>query len=101
MTVNNEIGVKQPIAEIGEYLGWTLMLAHHWDPSEEQEWSPGSGREIKGKGVSVPCLKTYCMWHSQYLNPGLVSFMFFSFNCSWCRNKTLPFFSLPLSPLLL
>lgn len=32
MTVNNEIGVKQPIAEIGEYCGWTLMLAHHWDP---------------------------------------------------------------------
>lgn len=49
MTVNNEIGVKQPIAEIGEYHGWTLMYAYHWDPSEEQEWS---GREVKGKGIS-------------------------------------------------
>jgi hypothetical protein len=34
MTVNNEIGVKQPIAEIGEYIRLTLTFAHNWGLSE-------------------------------------------------------------------
>lgn len=60
MTVNNEIGVKQPIQEIGNHANTTLIFISHFiefnrEPKGKQEVTEGPAQKYRLTEFYLPC----------------------------------------------